>query len=77
MAGKRKAEYNFFCEACEKGFTFQSKYSRHIESGSHKMFVESLNIEAHDSEDVQPEGLESPEVLPYFNERIDKVTYAH
>ena len=75
MAGKRKVEYNFFCEACVKGFTFQSKYSGHIESGSHKMFVENLNIEARDSEEVQPEGFESPEVLPYFNESIDKVTY--
>lgn len=44
MAAKRKAESTYFCEACEKGFDYKSKYSRHLESGSHKMYVQSLTI---------------------------------
>ena len=31
----------FFCEACGKGFDYQSKFARHLESGDHQMFVES------------------------------------
>ena len=44
MAAKRKAESTYFCEACEKGFDYKSKFVRHLESGSHKMYVESLTI---------------------------------
>lgn len=44
MAAKRKAESPYFCEACGKGFDYKSKFSRHLESGSHKMYVESLAI---------------------------------
>ena len=41
---KRKSEYTFYCEVCEKGFEYKSKYARHLESGSHKMFAESLTF---------------------------------
>ena len=41
---KRKSESPFDCEVCEMGFDYQSKYARHLESGSHKMFAESLNL---------------------------------
>ena len=44
MAAKRKAESTYFCEACGKGFDYKSKFARHLESGSHKMYVESLTI---------------------------------
>ena len=54
MAAKRRAESCFFCEACGKGFDYQSKFARHLESENHQMFVESLKLVQ--EADVQDEG---------------------
>ena len=62
MAAKRKAESPYFCEACGKGFDYKSKFSRHLESGSHKMYVESLAIMP-ESESLQGQPLEPTQSL--------------
>ena len=43
MAAKRKAE-STSVKLVRKGFNYKSKFSRDLESGSHKMYVESLTI---------------------------------
>ena len=42
---KRKSEDMFYCDLCDKGFDYHSKYERHLQSAKHKMFVESLHIQ--------------------------------
>ena len=52
---KRQSEDSFYCELCEKGFDYHSKYARHLQSANHKMFVESL-----DTRHEPPEELSLP-----------------
>lgn len=56
---KRQSEDSFYCELCEKGFDYHSKYARHLQSANHKMFVESLDIR-HE----RPEELSLPNTPP-------------
>ena len=46
MAAKRMSSGHFFCDICEVGFPYRSKYMRHLASDTHQRFSDLLSLDS-------------------------------
>ena len=46
MAAKRMSSGHFFCDICEVGFPYRSKYTRHLASDTHQRFSDLLSLDS-------------------------------
>jgi hypothetical protein len=53
---KKRSRAAFYCDACEVGFDYKSKYVRHVNSGSHKRYSSIRELGVDSSAEAIVEG---------------------